>query len=677
MSDFEGRCAYCEKEIGTSEGIGHYRPLSIAYEAGEDNFADHYAWLAFEWLNLFLICQRCQKAKADHFPVMGGRRAPHLATLDEARSEERPYLIDPTIDNPSTHISYLATGECVSKRNTRKSITTIDIFRLNDEYLVAERRRSIAKALQVWRKSLETRSPLPEGFLLGGSFLGARREVVLRTLGEYGTESLSINRGMALRSHLHTLIDDGDSNEHERLIGAIELLETSDKARLITYQKRERNSLDATTRSSPSVRPVELWSARGVLKSVHVSNFRAIDDARIPFPRLRSTKAGAPCLLLLGENAVGKSTCLSAMALALLGTKQAQKLQLPYHELARSTDRKAWNVWGKESLEVVVEIHDSRQAAVFSYDPVRGRLDGTEDQSTVVLGYGPHRYFASARGRRGAKSAERVRSLFDPSRPLPDPSEWLKELSGRQFDEVTRTIRTILPTGDDDHLVNDRRAGICVLAQGQLTPVSHLSEGYRSIFAMVADMCRSLLDHWRNLETAQGVVLIDEIETHLHPRWKMRVMSSLRQAFPNVQFVATTHDPLCVRGMDAGEVIVLARNEQGGVQLVDDLPDISGMSVEQILTSEYFGLFSTVDPEVHLEIARLAEAELTHDIGEEARALVSKLTVGDSAAAQIIHEALSKYLRERERPLDGLSSRARSDAVAAVFRALRSSRAGR
>ncbi|WP_227106950.1 AAA family ATPase [Chromobacterium rhizoryzae] len=677
MSDFEGRCAYCEREIGTSEGISHFRPLSIADEDGMDNFVDHYTWLAFEWFNLFLLCRRCQKAKADRFPVMNGRRARYLATFDEVRAEEKPYLIDPTVDNPSSHISYLISGECISKKNSPKSIATIEILDLNDKFLVFDRQKTIERTLQVWRYALENRNSLPNDFLLAGSFVGACRDVVLRILGIYGPHSLSINNGFAIRQNIDAMIGRGDREELDRIIAVMDLTENSDQVRLKELQRRTFGTYQSTSPVSPAPQPVELRSARGELSSLRVTNFRAINDVQIPFPKVRSKKAGAPCLLLLGENATGKSTCLSAMALALLGTKQAKKLRLPYHELARSVDRKSWNLWGTQGLEVTVRFHDQREYAEFYYDPIRDRLDGTPEQSAVVLGYGPHRYFANAKGRRGVSSSERVRSLFDPRRPLPDPSEWLRGLSGRQFDQVARTIRTILPTGDDDQLVKDMQAGICVLAQGQLTPVSQLSEGYRSIFAMVADICRSLLDHWSNLETAQGVVLIDEIETHLHPRWKMRVISSLRNAFPSVQFIATTHDPLCVRGMDDGEVIVLTRDSDGGVQILDDLPDISGMSAEQILTSEYFGLSSTIDSEVHLEIARLAhriEGDPMSNIGAEAKALISKLTIGDSAAAQIIHEALVRYLRERERPVDSLSQNARADAVAAVFKALRASR---
>ena len=139
------------------------------------------------------------------------------------------------------------------------------------------------------------------------------------------------------------------------------------------------------------------------------------------------------------------------------------------------------------------------------------------------------------------------------------------------------------------------------------------------------------MEHGSNLETAHGVVLVDEIETHLHPRWKMRVMSSLREAFPRIQFIVTTHDPLCVRGMDDGEVIVLVRNELGGIITLADLPDVSGMRSEQLLTSEYFGLSSTIDPDVQLEIARLAEGTASDpalDIGVEAEKTYIEINCG-------------------------------------------------
>jgi len=110
------------------------------------------------------------------------------------------------------------------------------------------------------------------------------------------------------------------------------------------------------------------------------------------------------------------------------------------------------------------------------------------------------------------------------------------------------------------------------------------------------DMMRVLSQAWESFEAAEGVALIDELGVHLHPRWQMRVTQALREAFPRVQFFATTHDPLCLRGLRDGETTILRRDRTGGVFAIQELPPIEGLEVDQILTSEYFGLNSTVDP---------------------------------------------------------------------------------
>jgi predicted ATP-binding protein involved in virulence len=57
-----------------------------------------------------------------------------------------------------------------------------------------------------------------------------------------------------------------------------------------------------------------------------------------------------------------------------------------------------------------------------------------------------------------------------------------------------------------------------------VSPLNRLSEGYKTIVATGVDVMREMLRYWPDLERARGVVLIDEVETHLHPRWKMRIM---------------------------------------------------------------------------------------------------------------------------------------------------------
>jgi hypothetical protein len=119
------------------------------------------------------------------------------------------------------------------------------------------------------------------------------------------------------------------------------------------------------------------------------------------------------------------------------------------------------------------------------------------------------------------------------------------------------------------------------------------------VLALACEIISILLERWEQMEVAEGIVLIDEIGSHLHPRWQMRVIKSLRQAFPRVQFIVTTHYPLCLRGLYNQELVVLQRTTQNKLVAIDkDLPSIEGMRVDQLLMSEYFGLNSTIDPDL-------------------------------------------------------------------------------
>ncbi|HYR30267.1 MAG TPA: AAA family ATPase, partial [Thermoanaerobaculia bacterium] len=77
-----------------------------------------------------------------------------------------------------------------------------------------------------------------------------------------------------------------------------------------------------------------------------------------------------------------------------------------------------------------------------------------------------------------------------------------------------------------------------------------------------------------------------------------QIVGALRRALPAMQFLATTHDPLCLRGLGNGEVAVLRRADDGQVISVTGLPSPADFRVDQLLTSDFFGLNSTVDPDV-------------------------------------------------------------------------------
>jgi hypothetical protein len=112
---------------------------------------------------------------------------------------------------------------------------------------------------------------------------------------------------------------------------------------------------------------------------------------------------------------------------------------------------------------------------------------------------------------------------------------------------------------------------------------------------LAVDIIATLSSENITYDLAEGVILIDEIETHLHPRWKMQVVERLRNAFPKLQFIVSTHEPLCLRGLQKNEAVVLRLGDADEVVAVTDLPDPSKLRIDQILTSEFFGLKRTKD----------------------------------------------------------------------------------
>src|SRR6185295_11698167 len=140
----------------------------------------------------------------------------------------------------------------------------------------------------------------------------------------------------------------------------------------------------------------------------------------------------------------------------------------------------------------------------------------------------------------------------------PNPEHWLLDCDRPVFDAAVRALREILMLERDGKISRDN-GQILIETSGGSARLKELSVGYKSILALSVDVMRELMQHFDNLEEASAVVLIDEIEAHLHPRWKMRIISLLRRAMPKVQFIVTTHDPLCLRGMYDGEVFVLQR----------------------------------------------------------------------------------------------------------------------
>ena len=235
-------------------------------------------------------------------------------------------------------------------------------------------------------------------------------------------------------------------------------------------------------------------------------------------------------------------------------------------------------------------------------------------------------------------------------------NDWLARLRGSRFDSAALSLKDLL----NIPLVRKLESGsgkVLVPMHGLLHPLDDLSAGYESVLAMAADVMAGALGTVHDLSHASGIVLLDEIDAHLHPRWKMRIVQSLRATFSAMQFIVTTHEPLCLRGINEQEVVVLQR-EGDEVRYIDNLPSPSDLRVDQLLTSELFGLHTALDPKIDADFdvyyRLLAKGErLTKREQAKLAGLRKKLPpirivqmLGDTKREQLVYEAVDQFLAD-------------------------------
>lgn len=126
---------------------------------------------------------------------------------------------------------------------------------------------------------------------------------------------------------------------------------------------------------------------------------------------------------------------------------------------------------------------------------------------------------------------------------------------------------------------------------GRRLPFNQLSDGQRTLFAMIGDIVRRavLLNPQlgdRVLEETPGVVLIDELDLHLHPKWQRRIIEDLRRTFPKIQFIATTHSPFLIQSLRSGEELIMLdgqpTDQLGNMSLEDIARGIMGVARPEV-----------------------------------------------------------------------------------------------
>jgi predicted ATPase len=175
----------------------------------------------------------------------------------------------------------------------------------------------------------------------------------------------------------------------------------------------------------------------------------------------------------------------------------------------------------------------------------------------------------------------------------------------RQLDWGIKAINQLLPAGNSFDSI-DAEGRIWFKIGNNKVSTSVLSDGFRSIMALAGDLVWRLIEAFpdsNNPLHEEGVVLIDELDIHLHPTWQRQIAGLLRRTFPNLQFITATHSPIIAAG--AGQDAVSYRFYRQNQQVrVEKIKNIHAMSIDQVLQSEAFGLVSVFSEETQKQIDR-------------------------------------------------------------------------
>lgn len=139
---------------------------------------------------------------------------------------------------------------------------------------------------------------------------------------------------------------------------------------------------------------------------------------------------------------------------------------------------------------------------------------------------------------------------------------------------VKEAIYKMLPELSDLRISRRPRLQMCANKNGQTLNIEQLSDGEKCILAMLGDLARRLAlanPHSKEPLQGGGIVLIDEIELHMHPSWQRKILPLLHETFPKIQFIVTTHSPQVLGEIPADfNLFLLTREESDPTKIKID-----------------------------------------------------------------------------------------------------------
>ena len=354
------------------------------------------------------------------------------------------------------------------------------------------------------------------------------------------------------------------------------------------------------------------------LKSIRLINAKCFSDITLSFTD--EDNDIRPWTLLLAENGTGKSTLLKAIALATSGSDAlADLLGTPSDWIGYGTQGCEIEVClvtleGKtEEVRLKIEPKDTRADVIIRNRESLTWLDDVlnqKDKDYFVLGFGASRRLSPINTRRThtsgftSKRAQRVATLFDPDAVTTPIDAWAMDLDYLENRSGSETIRKVLsnllPEITFDRIDKENGQLLFNTPDG-IVPLRCLSDGYLAMAAWIGDLLFQVLGNFDDRQEqpldARGLLLIDEVDLHLHPKRQRELFSFLKEWLPNFQFVVTTHSPLTAQQADQGELHYLVR-EAEDISIQPFTGNPKTLLLHQLVMSPAFGLDTDESKEV-------------------------------------------------------------------------------
>lgn len=277
----------------------------------------------------------------------------------------------------------------------------------------------------------------------------------------------------------------------------------------------------------------------------------------------------------------------------------------------------------------------------------------------LACGYGPFRRLSG-----GGQEADRILyserissrfiTLFREDAALTNTTEWLLRLHNtaregdRKSESALKQVRDAFANNlfpEATELLIDAKSVLLKVGNRNPTPLSDLSDGYRSMLALGIDLLRWLIKAFPDEADSincHGVVLIDELDAHLHPAWQRQIGYWLREKFPNLQFIVATHSPFLAQVADVDKSGLLEKYSEDssntvleytdeGVKTRQNIEPVGDLRVDQILQTPLFDLDSLYSPvteenlRLHQELFR--EKQSGKQLSEEEEKKYEQLSI--------------------------------------------------